>query len=150
MTLGRALLDSGDLDAAMAGFEAVLQELPTTCWHGASWKSAPHARSEPELVAAEDAPAAPAVAAAPVAVATPPAPAPVSDGPVGVVSVAMEAPRFGKTAADLTPIPVVAAEALGAGRALRVAAPARPAAPPPPPPSAPVDGHRRGGAVRHG
>jgi tetratricopeptide (TPR) repeat protein len=108
MTLGRALLDSGDLEAAKTEFETVLQAAPDNLLARRFLEESRARGAEPEAAAEEDG-TADAVLPLPVSTMPPPSLA-VADTPVEAATGDEIAPPPGPRAADLPPIPVVAAE----------------------------------------
>jgi tetratricopeptide (TPR) repeat protein len=108
MTLGRALLDSGDLEAANAEFEIVLQAAPDNLLARRFLEESRARGAEPEA-AAEQEGTADAVSALPVGTMPPPSIA-VADTPPEAGTGSEIAPAPGPRAEELPPIPVVAAE----------------------------------------
>jgi hypothetical protein len=142
MTLGRALLDSGDLDAAKVEFETVLQGAPDNLLARRFLEECQARRGEPDTAAAAPATGDGAEPASPTAAE--PAPMEISFGapaPDEATSQAdADVPSGSTPAADLPPIPLVAAE-----EHWELAAPyevaARPMAAQPPPPPDPPRAH---------
>jgi tetratricopeptide (TPR) repeat protein len=108
MTLGRALLDSGDLDAARTEFETVLQAAPDNLLARRFLEESQARRAEPEAAAEQEETGA-AVSPLPVSPAPPPSLA-VDDTPVEASTDNEIAPPSRPRAEDLPPIPLVAAE----------------------------------------
>ena len=110
MTLGRALLDSGDLEAAKTEFEAVLQGAPDNLLARRFLEECRARRAQPEAAAAGGDGVGLAASSAPSGSGPPPlensfetaAPAPAESSD--------DAPARPASAAELPPIPLVAAE----------------------------------------
>jgi len=142
MTLGRALLDSGDLDAAKVEFEAVLQGAPDNLLARRFLEECRTRAGEPDTAAAAAAAGDGAEPASPAAAE--PAPIEISFGGAAPDEATLhvdEDVRPGSTpAAELPPIPLVAAE-----EHWELAAPyevaARPMAAQPSPPPDPPRAH---------
>jgi hypothetical protein len=108
MTLGRALLDSGDLEAAKTEFETVLQAAPDNLLARRFLEESRARGAEPEAAAEQEETAA-ALSPLPISTMPPPSLA-TTDTPVDVATGNEIAPAPGPRAEDLPPIPVVAAE----------------------------------------